>query len=141
MGIYDNRHVMDPTFFVPAIDEFKFGYEFYHVVGHGRDEYGRITTKYEQTTIYGSLQPETPSYEQSPTGNMVTKRFRFYCLSLYRIDLGDFIHKGDEWLRVNAPAMAYDEYGVRECGLEMVDLASYRDLADYVAYIEGKKLV
>ena len=35
----------------------------------------------------------------------------------------------------------YDEYGVREVRLTMINLAAYRDFADYLDYIHGKKLV
>ena len=77
---------------------------------------------------------------QSKDGNTKEMRYNFYCKSLYRIDIGDIIEYKNRYLRVES-VKDFDEYGVRECSLLMVQLTKYRDLADYIKYLQGEKLV
>lgn len=64
----------------------------------------------------------------------------FYCKSLYRIDVGDIIEYNGDFLRCNE-THPYDEYGCREAALTMIQLAAYRDFADYIKYLRGEKLI
>ena len=66
--------------------------------------------------------------------------YDFYCKSLYKINIGDIIEYEGNFLRVNF-VKNYDEYGVREARLKMINLAAYRDFADYIKYLKGEKIV
>lgn len=137
--IYQN-HVIDPTYFYDAIDEFAFDYKIYVVNDTEIDDYGKVITTYKQNIINGSLQSDGVRERQSKSGTTQDKKYRFYCKSLYRIDIGDIIEYKDNYLRVNF-VKDYDEYGVREAELQVIKLAMYRDFADYIKYLKGEKLV
>ena len=86
------------------------------------------------------MQSQGVELRQSKDGNTKEMRYNFYCKSLYRIDIGDIIEYKNRYLRVES-VKDFDEYGVRECSLRMVQLTKYRDLADYIKYLQGEKLV
>ena len=137
--IYQN-HVIDPTYFYDCIEEFSFNYSIFVVTGKTFDDYGNSVLTYTNETIRGSLQCQGVSLGQSKKGNTDEMKYRFYCKSLYRIDIGDILKYKNRYLRVDS-VTEYDEYGVRECALTMIDLTQYRDLSDYIKYLEGEKLV
>lgn len=134
------NHLVDPTYFYDAIEEFAFNYTIFVVEKDRVDEYGNTKLQYRKQKIRGSLQVQQKSERQSKDGNTYEVRYKFYCKSLYRIDIGDIVEYNGDYLRVN-DVHPYDEYGVREASLEMIQLAAYRDFADYLKYIEGIKLV
>ena len=135
------NHLVDPTFFFDAIEEFSFNYPIYVVNKAGDvDEYGNTKLKYERKTIRGSLQVQTKRERQSKDGNTAEVRYMFYCKSLYRIDVGDIIEYNGDFLRCNE-THPYDEYGCREASLTMIQLTAYRDFADYIKYLRGEKLI
>lgn len=136
---YQN-HLIDPTYFWDAIEEFSFDYKLYTITDSDVDDYGNTVNTYKETIIRGSLQTAGKTLKQSKTGNTDELTYDFYCKSLYRIDIGDIIEYKHNYLRVNF-VKDYDEYGVREVRLTMINLAAYRDFADYLDYIHGKKLV
>ena len=137
--IYQN-HVIDPTYFYDCIEEFSFNYNIFVVTGKTFDDYGNAVLTYTNETIRGSLQCQGVNLSQSKKGNTDEMKYRFYCKSLYRIDIGDILKYKNRYLRVDS-VTEYDEYGVRECALTMIDLTQYRDLSDYIKYLEGEKLV
>ena len=137
--IYQN-HVIDPTFFYDAIEEFSFNYDIYVIVKKGFNEAGKTAITFDKQIIRGSLQSDGTRLVQSQEGNTTVVKYRFYCKSLYRINIGDIIEYKNKYLCVDF-VQDYDEYGVRECSLRMVQLAKYRDLADYIKYLQGEKLV
>ena len=130
------NHVIDPTYFYDAIEEFAFNYTAYIVSNDGVDELGNSKLTYTQTTIRGSLQTQGLKVTQSTSGNKNSMDYNFYCKSLYRINIGDIIQYKDNYLRVN-DMHEYDEYGVRQCSLTMIQLSAYRDFAEYLKYING----
>lgn len=134
------NHLVDPTFFYDAIEEFAFDYDIYVVNKNDVDEYGNTKLSYSKNKIRGSLQIQDKKERQSKSGNTHEVAYKFYCKSLYRIDIGDIIEYENNFLRVNA-VHPYDEYGVREASLTMVQLSAYRDFADYIKFIKGQKLV
>lgn len=134
------NHVIDPAYFYDAIEEFAFDYDCFVVNGFTIDEYGRKITKFEKMKIRGSLQSQGNSLRQSKDGNTQEMKYDFYCKSLYRINIGDFIFYKNKWLHVDS-INDYDEYGVRSCSLQMIQLTNYKDLSDYVKYLEGEKIV
>ena len=137
---YQN-HLIDPTYFFDVVEEFSFNYNIYVVTNDNNiDEYGKRTSTYKQQIIRGSLQTQGTFENQSKSGNTHTRKYNFYCKSLYRIDIGDIIEYKNNYYRVNS-VHEYDEYGVREAGLEMIKLAQYRDFADYIKYLKGEKLI
>ena len=136
---YQN-HLVDPTFFYDAIEEFSFNYTIYVVTGQTLNEDGNTVPQYTQQTIRGSLQSQGTRLVQSMTGNKTEQIYKFYCKSLYRIDIGDSLVYKNRYMRVDE-LQDYDEYGVRECSLTVVDLAQYRDLAAYIKYLNGEELV
>lgn len=139
MSNYQN-HLVDPTFFYDAIEEFAFDYDLFREKGINIDNMGRKITKFEKTTIRGSLQSHGKSLNQSISGNTQQMKYDFYCKSLYRINIGDFIFYKNRWLHVDS-VNDYDEWGVRSCSLTMIQLTDFKDLAEYVKYLEGEMLV
>ena len=133
------NHVIDKTFFYDAIEQFAFNYTFYNCTNKYIDEYGRERYTYSQSKIRGSLQTNGTSIRQSQKGNTNELSYEFYCKSLFQISEGDFIYYENNYLRVTS-VKQYNEYGVRQCHLQMVQLSSYRDLSDYIDFINGKKL-
>ena len=134
------NHVIDPTFFFDAILEFAFDYDWYAVQGYELDDMKRKVAKFDHQIINGSLQPQTSSIDFKSTGNTHTLTYKFYCKSLYRINLGDFIHYKERYLHVDA-VQDYDEWGVREVSLTMVNLTDYRDFESYLNYLNGDESV
>lgn len=134
------NHVIDPTFFYDAIEQFAFNYEWYVYDGIKVDDMFRQVKTYSKHIIRGSLQPEKSNLNLSNTGNTVKKTYNFYCKSLYRINIGDFIFYNNRFLHVDG-LMDYDEYGVRSCTLTMINLNDYKDFNDYLKYLNGDKLV
>lgn len=136
---YQN-HLIDPTYFWDAVEEFSFNYKIYVVNDMDVDDYGRTKITYKENIIRGSLQTQGLKLNQSKKGNLNELEYDFYCKSLYRINIGDIIEYKNNYLRVDS-VHDYDEYGVRSAHLVMISLAAYRDFADYLDYINGKKLV
>ena len=134
------NHVIDPTYFYDCVEEFSFDYNIYVVEKKEIDASGNVKRTYSKNVIRGSLQSQGVELRQSKDGNTKEMRYNFYCKSLYRIDIGDIIEYKNRYLRVES-VKDFDEYGVRECSLRMVQLTKYRDLADYIKYLEGEKLV
>ena len=134
------NHVIDPTYFYDCIEEFSFDYNIYVVEKKEIDASGNVKRTYSKNVIRGSLQSQGVELRQSKDGNTKEMRYNFYCKSLYRIDIGDIIEYKNRYLRVES-VKDFDEYGVRECSLRMVQLTKYRDLADYIKYLQGEKLV
>lgn len=139
MANYRN-HLIDPSYFYDAIEQFAFDYDIFIQTAETTDEFYRKKYSYEKKTIRGSLQTQGLSLSQSKTGNIQTNEYSFYCKSLYRISIGDFIFYKGQWLHVDS-VHEYDEWGVREAHLTMVQLSSYRDLEEYVKYINGDIIV
>lgn len=135
------NHVIDPTFFFDAINEFSFEYTIYVVNKENDvDEYGNTKLSYYKKTIIGSLQVQTNRERQSKDGNTNEVNYMFYCKSLYRINIGDIIEYNGMFLRCNE-IHPYDEYGCREAALTMIQLSQYRDFADYIKYLRGVKQI
>ena len=134
------NHVIDPTYFYDCVEEFSFDYNIYVVEKKEIDASGNVKRTYSKNVIRGSLQSQGVELRQSKDGNTKEMRYNFYCKSLYRIDIGDIIEYKNRYLRVES-VKDFDEYGVRECSLLMVQLTKYRDLADYIKYLQGEKLV
>lgn len=134
------NHLIDPTFFFDAIEEFSFSYNIFVVNKNGVDDYGNTKLTYEKKVIRGSLQIQTKRERQSKDGNTNEVQYKFYCKSLYRIDVGDILEYNGDFLRCNE-THPYDEYGCREASLTMINLAAYRDFADYIKYLRGEKLI
>lgn len=139
MANYQN-HLVDPTYFFDCIEEFAFDYDLFVVVEQNIDDYGKQVNQYQLQTIRGSLQTDGLRVNQSKKGNIAANSYNFYCKSLYRINIGDIIKYKDNYLQVNS-VHEYDEWGVRECSLSMIQLAAYRDLANYIDYLKGEKII
>lgn len=134
------NHLIDPTFFYDAIEEFSFNYTIY-ITDHGKlDDYGRRVNSYSKNTIRGSLQSNGTGLNKSKSGNTNEVSYNFYCKSLYKIDIGDIIEYNHKYLRC-VEVKDFDEFGVREAKLEMITLTAYRDFANYIAYLTGAKIV
>nr|DAJ55412.1 MAG TPA: head-tail joining protein [Caudoviricetes sp.] len=137
--MYQN-HVIDPTYFYDAIEEFAFNFEWYPCKGTAINELGKRSYTYDNQTIRGSLQSQGTNLRQNVNLNTEDMQYRFYCKSLYRISIGDFIKYKNRYLRVSA-VRDYDEYGVRSCTLQMVNLVNYKDFQLYLKYLEGQVIV
>lgn len=134
------NHVIDPTYFYDAIEEFAFNYDAAVVSNKDIDDSGREVVKYKKYTVRGSLQPTPISLNQSKTGNTQSLQYNFYCKSLYRLNEGDFIYYKGRAIRVNN-VTEYDEFGVRECQLECTDLTIRRNFNDFLNYLNGDEIV
>lgn len=134
------NHVIDPTWFYDAIEEFAFDYDWYATEGIDVDDLGRQVTKFRKNKIRGSLQSQGTSLSQSTDRTTENMRYEFYCKSLYRIYVGDFIRYKDRWLHVDS-VNDYDEYGVRKSTLTLINLNNYRDFKEYLEYLNGEKIV
>lgn len=139
MANYVN-HLIDPHFFYDAIEEFAFNYDIYVQTNETTDEFFRKKYTFEKRVIRGSLQTLGLTLQQNKTGNTMTNEYNFYCKSLYRINIGDFIFYKNIWLHCDS-VHEYDEWGVREAHLTMIQLSAYKDLEEYVKYIRGEKIV
>ena len=139
MANYQN-HVIDPTYFFDAIEEFRFTYDWYVNSGKTLDDYGRMINSYTKQDINGSLQPEGVRIVQKNEGNIEQMEYKFYCKSLYRISIGDFINYKNKWLWVTE-VQDYDEWGVRECTLSQTDLNLHKDLLEYYKYLNGDIII
>ena len=137
--IYQN-HVIDPTYFYDCIEEFSFNFTIYTVTNKTIDDHGNVKYTYDNAIIRGSLQSDGTRLVQSQEGNTTVVKYRFYCKSLYHINIGDIIEYKNKYLRVDF-VQDYDEYGVRNCELTMIQLTAYRDLRDYSRYLNGEVLV
>lgn len=134
------NHVIDPTFFFDAIEEFAFNYRVFVASGITIDDQGKEHINYVTNTIRGSLQSNGSQVNRSLEGNTVNKGYSFYCTSLYRINIGDIIYYQHNAFIVTS-VRDYDEWGCRECSVETIQLSQYRDLSDYIKYIEGAKFI
>ena len=139
MDNYQN-HVIDPTFFYDAINEFSFTFTIYINTGKTVNNVGKRVLTYQQESIVGSLQSKGLHTHRSIEGNTDTHEYSFYCKSLYRINKNDVLVYKNNYYIVNS-VFDYDEYGVRQADLSLIQLTAYRDLADYIAYLNGDKLV
>lgn len=134
------NHVLDPTYFYDAIEMFAFNYDWYVTDNFIIDDLGRKITKFKKETIRGSLQSRGTEYSQKLSGNIENMSYEFFCKSIYRINVGDFIFYKDRWLIVTF-VQDYDEWGVRNCKLNMINLNNYKDLQDYIKYLNGEKII
>ena len=134
------NHVIDPTYFFDAILEFAFDYDWYVMTGYELDDMKRKVAKFDHRTINGSLQPQTGNINFSNSGNTTQLKYNFYCKSLYRINFGDFIFYKNRYLHVDE-VQDYDEWGVRQVSLTMVNLTDYRDFEAYIKYLNGEESV
>ena len=139
MSIYQN-HVIDPTFFFDAIEEFSFNYQIYVLTGKDIDENGNDVLTYDKQSIRGSLQSSGTFLSQTLEGNTTSMQYNFHCKSLYRINIGDVIFYKDNYLMVMS-VQDYDEFGCRSCALSMIQLSAYRDLAAYIKYLQGQEFI
>lgn len=139
MANYQN-HLIDPTYFYDAIEEFAFDYDIYVCTGKTVNDLGKRVLTYELKTIRGSLQSTGNQISRDKTGSTNDKGYNFYCKSLYRIDINDVIAYKDNYYIVNS-VHDYDEWGVRDASLSLINLTTYRDLAAYVKYINGEEYV
>ena len=137
--MYQN-HVVDPTYFYEAIEQFSFNFDWYPVKDTEIDELGKRVLKYGKETIRGSLQSKGTRLNQNVNRNSEDMQYEFYCKSLYRISIGDFIFYKNRWLRVFT-VNDFDEYGVRSAVLQMVELNNYKDFKEYLKYLRGETLV
>lgn len=135
------RHrVIDPTFFFDAISMYGTNYDAYLVSGVEMNEYGMQKSKFEKVEVFGSLQTQGTRLIQKTSGNVVSNQFKFYCSSLYRLRIGDFMAHGTNLLHV-IDMQPYDEYGVRECTLEMTQLNEHQDLHEFIRFLNGDEIV
>lgn len=134
------NHVVSPNIFFDAVEEFAFNYDWFVESTITVDKYGDEKINYQHLTIRGSLQSQGTSLDQSTNGNTENMQYKFYCMSYYRIKIGDFILYKNRYLRVNQ-VQDYDEWGVRESSLTMINLNNYKDLQESVKYLNGEKII
>ena len=134
------NHLIDPTFFYDAIDEFAFTYRIFILSKKEIDGAGKQRIAHTESTISGSLQSKDVILSQSLEGNATPTNYRFYCKSLYQLNIGDIIEYKDMYLRVDG-VRDLDEFGVRSASLSMLELTGYRNLQDYFNYLNGVEYV
>lgn len=134
------NHVIDPLYFQDCINEFGFYYDWFYENEFKLDDLGMRNYNFAKTKIFGSLQPQGISKNISMDGNTHSANYNFYCMSKYRIKIGDFILFNGKYLHVNS-VEEYDEYGVRVCKLSMVNLTVDKDLAEVIKFLQGESIV
>ena len=134
------NHVIDPNYFNDAIAEFAFNYDWYTISGTQVNDLGKIITSFTKNVINGSLQSHGTSLNISKDGNTENMQYMFYCRSIYRIGIGDFIFYKNRCLHVEQ-VQDYDEWGVRQATLKMVNLSNYLDFQEYLEYLNGEKII
>lgn len=140
MSYYQN-HLVDPLWFEDAVEEFAFDYDWYIRSGVHLNALGMQTSSFEKRTIHGSLQiSDTNLNINQTTGNTQSTKYNFYCMSKYRINIGDFIYYKGKYLHVDG-VHDYDEMGVRTASLTMINLQNYADLEEAVRFLEGEQTV
>ena len=139
MANYQN-HVVDPSYFFDAIEQFAFDYDAYIVINKDVDDYGRVISNFDKVTVRGSLQTQGVQVVRSKTGNTHDIIYNFYCKSLYRLKPNDVIFYKNQYLLV-IDVHDYDEWGVRSCKLKAIQLTKYNDLHEYIKYINGEVII
>lgn len=139
MPDYTN-HLVDPAWFDDCILEYQFTYTIYVVGEEDTDDLGKLVKKYKKQEIVGSLQSQGLEVRKSTSGNISVWKYKFYCKSLYRINIGDIIEYKDKYLIVTS-VHDYDEYGVRNADLSSISLAAHRDFREYLKYLSGEKTI
>ena len=135
------NHVIDPKWFWDAIDEFEFGYDWYPQLKSTVNDLGMRVSTFDKKEIRGSLQTQGSGLRQSVSQfNTVELKYDFYCKSIYRLCVGDFISYKGRWLHCDG-VWDYDEYGVRHASLTMVNLNDFKDFKEYLKYLEGSKII
>ena len=134
------NHNIDVKYFWDAIEYFSFEYEFYTYSGRKVDALGHVKKTYTKSTIIGSLQSAGGFHKnKNKDGSTVSASFNFYCKSIYRFSVDDFIKTPQgQWLICVGVSEPYDEYGVRAGQFEMTDLYHHKELSDYLDTLEGK---
>lgn len=138
-----SNHVIPTTYFWDAIEAFSFNYVFYTYTKREVNALGKVIKKYDKSTIRGSLQAESGFTKQrDKSGSTVSATFKFYCKSIYRVNVDDFIQMPNgQFLICTGVTEPYDEYGVRAASFSMTDLSNHKDLQEYIDFLEGKKLL
>lgn len=134
------NHIINPSYFDDIIEEFSFEYDWYVITDIVVDELGYQKNKYTLAKIKGSLQPQGMRRNYNKEGNTTTNGYDFYCKSIYRINIGDFINYNEDYLIV-VSVSPYDEYGVRKCTLESANMSQYQDLLEFKKALTGEIIV
>ena len=133
--------IIDPNFFDQAINEFKFTYIWYVETGIRIDDLGRRIPSFDKRTIEMSLQPDQSRLVQTSQGNHHELTYKWYCKAIYRVNIGDFFFVlSGNYLHVDS-VQSYDGWGVRQGSCTMVNLSQYKNLEDYIKYINGEKIL
>lgn len=132
-----SNHIIDPSYFDDAIEAFSFNYEWWHINNMIVDDYGNQKNQFTKLTIVGSLQPQGYNKQFNKEANVETRPYNFYCKSIYRIVIGDFIRYNNLWLIVTS-VTPLDEYGVRSCSLETTQISQYQDLMEAIKALTGE---
>lgn len=134
------QHLNDVKYFWDAIEHFSFAHDFYTFSGRTVDERGRVKKSYTHSKIVGSLQ-SYGGYKKNTdkSGNTVGATFRFFCKSIYKFNVDDFIKTQEgTWLICTEVTEPYSEWGVRAGTFVMTDLYAHKELQDYVNTLEGR---
>lgn len=137
------QHLNDVRYFWDAIENFSFDYDFYTFSGKSVNDKGKVIKTFTHSTIRGSLQ-SAGGYKKSKdkSGATVAATFKFYCKSIYKFNIDDFICTQDgQWLICTEVPEPYSEWGVRAGVFEMTDLYHHKDLADYIKTLNGENQI
>lgn len=135
-----NHHIVDPSFFKDVILMYGTLFDAYFVSGVIVDEFGMQKSKFEKLEIEGSLQTQGTKLVQRSSGNVRRHMFEFYCMSKYRLRIGDFIVYDSKLLHIT-DMQSFDEYGVRKCDLEMTQLNEHQDLQEFIRTLTGDESI
>lgn len=133
------QHLNDVRYFWDAIENFSFDYDFYTYSGRTVDDRGHIKKSFTHSTIRGSLQSSNGySKTRDKSGATVEGSFNFYCKSIYKFNIDDFIRTQEgQWLICVAVTEPYGEWGVRAGTFVMTDLYHQKELSDYLDTLNG----
>lgn len=135
------NHIIDPTYFYDAIDMFAFNYTIYRKNAVDEiDEYGRAKISYKKDIISGSFQTQGNDKSRKASGNTDSELVNFYCKSIYRIHKDDIVERYGNYYIVNG-IHNYDEWGVREATLSMINISQNRDFSEWLKFQTGGIIV
>ena len=135
------NHIIDPTYFWDAIEEFSFNYTIYRKnKADTIDDYGRAIPNYKKDVIRGSFQTQGSSKNRSTRGNTQSEQAEFYCKSLYRIKEDDVVVRNNQYY-ICTGTHNYDEWGVRQASLKMTSLEEVRDFNEWMKFQTGGIIV
>lgn len=130
---------IDVTYFDDVLLEVQEEFIIFHKVNVIINDYGEYINQYEQSKIYGSMQPQAVSKTKINKASAVNSIYNFYCGSQYRVYVDDIIQRSNGECFIVTLYKDYDIAGVRTIECQSISLSAIRDLNEFKAYEDKEK--